>query len=66
VYRRLVRQVANDIRDYIESGLDVAEIVGVGGLPSCGVRITLDQDGAVPLWLESTPQPTHGRPTVTS
>jgi hypothetical protein len=47
LYRRLARQVADDICDYIRSGLDVVEIVGVGVSPSCGVHTTLDLDGAV-------------------
>jgi predicted secreted protein len=47
VYRRLARRVAGEIADYIDSGLDVVEIVGVDGSPSCGVRTTLDMDRAV-------------------
>jgi predicted secreted protein len=47
VYRRLARRVAREVADYIESGFDVVEIVGVGGSPSCGVHTTLDLDGAV-------------------
>jgi predicted secreted protein len=47
VYRRLARRVADDIADYVESGFDVVEIVGVGGSPSCGVSTTLDLDRAI-------------------
>jgi hypothetical protein len=47
VYRRLARRVAGEIADYIDGGFDVVEIVGVGGSPSCGVRTTLDVNGAV-------------------
>jgi predicted secreted protein len=46
-YRLLARRVADDIADYIDSGLEVVEVVGVGGSPSCGVATTLDLDGAV-------------------
>jgi predicted secreted protein len=47
VYRRLARTVAGEIADYLRNGFEVVEIVGVGGSPSCGVRTTLDLDGAV-------------------
>jgi hypothetical protein len=47
VYRRLARRVADDIADYLESGFEVVEIVGVGGSPSCGVSTTLDLDRAI-------------------
>jgi predicted secreted protein len=47
VYRRLARRVADDIADYIRSGLEVVEIVGVGGSPSCGVHTTLDLERAL-------------------
>jgi hypothetical protein len=46
-YRRLASRVADDIKDYREGGFEVVEILGVGGSPSCGVRTTLDLDGAV-------------------
>jgi predicted secreted protein len=46
-YRRLARRIAADIADYIDSGFEVVEVVGVGASPSCGVRTTLDLDGAV-------------------
>jgi predicted secreted protein len=47
VYRRLARRVAGDVADYLHSGFDVVEIVGVGGSPSCGVSTTLDLDAAL-------------------
>jgi predicted secreted protein len=47
VYRRLARRVADDIADYVRSGFDVVEVVGVGGSPSCGVHATLDLDRAI-------------------
>jgi predicted secreted protein len=47
VYRRLARRVAHDIADYLRSGFEVVEIVGVGGSPSCGVSTTLDLDRAI-------------------
>jgi hypothetical protein len=47
VYRRLARRVADDIADYLGSGFEVVEIVGVGGSPSCGVSTTLDLDRAI-------------------
>jgi hypothetical protein len=46
-YWRLARRVAAEVADYIESGLEVVEVVGVGGSPSCGVNTTVDLDGAV-------------------
>jgi predicted secreted protein len=47
VYRRLARRVAHDIAGYLRSALEVVEVVGVGGSPSCGVHTTLDLDRAV-------------------
>ena len=41
-YRRLARQVATEVADYVRSGYDVVGIVGVDGSPSCGVRRTID------------------------
>jgi predicted secreted protein len=46
-YRRLARRAAAEIVDYVTSGFEVVEVVGVGASPSCGVRTTLDLDGAV-------------------
>jgi hypothetical protein len=47
VAQRLARLVAADVADYVGSGLDVVEVVGVGASPSCGVWTTLDLDSAV-------------------
>lgn len=47
VYRRLARSIARDIADYRAAGMDVVEVVGVGGSPSCGVCTTLDLDRAL-------------------
>lgn len=42
LYRRLARQVVEDIADYESAGIEVVAIVGVGASPSCGVSTTLD------------------------
>jgi uncharacterized protein YbbK (DUF523 family) len=42
VYRRLARDVANQIADYRDSGFTVVAIIGVGSSPSCGINTTLD------------------------
>ncbi len=47
VYRRLARRVAADIADYVGSGYEVVEILGVGASPSCGVSTTLALDHAL-------------------
>jgi predicted secreted protein len=49
VYRRLARQVAREVEDYVRSGFRVAGIVGVDGSPSCGVARTLRIQQAVDL-----------------
>ena len=41
-YRRLAREAARDIEDYVRSGVAVIGIVGVDASPSCGVATTLD------------------------
>lgn len=41
-YRRLARQVAAQVEDYLASGFTVLGIVGVDGSPSCGVHRTVD------------------------
>jgi predicted secreted protein len=41
-YRKLARAVADDLEDYVVSGLTVTGVVGVAGSPSCGVRRTMD------------------------
>ena len=46
-YRRIARQVASDIQDYLGSDFEVVEIVGVGASPTCGVLTTLDLYQAV-------------------
>jgi uncharacterized protein YbbK (DUF523 family) len=42
VYRRMARQTAGKIEDYLDSGYTVIGVVGVDGSPSCGVGKTLD------------------------
>jgi predicted secreted protein len=42
VYRKIAKEVAGEIRDYIESEFEVVGIIGVAGSPSCGVNTTLD------------------------
>lgn len=42
VYRKIARQVVDQVADYQSSGFTVVGIVGVDGSPSCGVRQTLD------------------------
>jgi uncharacterized protein YbbK (DUF523 family) len=46
-YESLARRSARTVADYVASGIDVVELVGVGASPSCGVTTTLDLDGAV-------------------
>lgn len=46
VYRRLARQTAEQIEDYLTSGYEVIGVVGVDGSPSCGVGKTLDLEQA--------------------
>ena len=41
-YRWLARRVVDDIVDFLDSGCEVVELVGVGASPSCGVHTTLD------------------------
>jgi uncharacterized protein YbbK (DUF523 family) len=48
-YRRLARRVARHIEDYVRSGFEIVEIVGVGDSPSCGVHHTLDLARALPI-----------------
>jgi predicted secreted protein len=42
LYRGIVRQIAEQIDDYRQSGYNVSAVVGVDGSPSCGVGTTLD------------------------
>jgi predicted secreted protein len=46
-YARLARRVASEIADYVDSGFEVVEVLGVGASPSCGVRSTVDLDHAL-------------------
>ena len=46
VYRRLARQVANQIQDYLASGFEVLGVIGVDGSPSCGVQKTMNLEHA--------------------
>lgn len=46
-YAHLARAVARDVTDYRRSGIEVVEVVGVAGSPSCGVCTTLDLPGSV-------------------
>ena len=54
-YRRLARDVARTIADYIDAGYEVAEIVGVGASPSCGVATTIDLEAAIHAMARCTP-----------
>jgi predicted secreted protein len=47
LYRKLARQVASEIADYLSSGIEVHAIVGVDGSPSCGVSATMDLRSAL-------------------
>lgn len=55
-YRGLARQVAAQIRDYLDSGCDVIEIVGVGPSPSCGVMTTVALGGALQTMARCDPR----------
>jgi predicted secreted protein len=46
VYRRLARQAASQIQDYLASGFEVLGIIGVDGSPSCGVQTTMNLERA--------------------
>jgi predicted secreted protein len=46
-YGRLAHRTADQIVDYVESGFEVVEVLGVGASPSCGVATTIDLDAAV-------------------
>jgi hypothetical protein len=45
-YRRLARQVARQVQDYVRSGYEVLGIIGVDGSPSCGVHTTMNMTRA--------------------
>jgi predicted secreted protein len=49
VYRKIARQVVDQVADYQSSGFTVVGIVGVEGSPSCGVRRTLDTKRSLEL-----------------
>ena len=59
-YARLARAVVADVADYMDSGMQVSEIVGVAGSPSCGAGTTLD------LRLAATEIARRGRCPVTT
>jgi predicted secreted protein len=44
VFGKIARQVAKEIKDYLDSGFEVVGIVGVDGSPCCGVNVTLDME----------------------
>jgi predicted secreted protein len=46
VYRRLARDVANQVQDYVACGYKVLGIIGVDGSPSCGVQTTMNMADA--------------------
>lgn len=41
-YRLLARSVAHEIQQYVDGGVTVLGVVGIGASPSCGVTTTLD------------------------
>jgi predicted secreted protein len=45
-YRKLARQVANQIQDYLASGFEVLGVIGVDGSPSCGLQTTMNLERA--------------------
>jgi hypothetical protein len=59
VYRRLARQVAEQIADYTNSGFDVVGIVGVNGSPSCGTSQTIGFRQSLQLVATLTPYATR-------
>jgi predicted secreted protein len=42
VFRRVARETAGQIKDYLASGFSVVGVMGIDGSPSCGVNKTLD------------------------
>lgn len=48
VYRRLARDVAAQMQDYVRAGYTIRGIVGLDGSPSCGVLQRLEIDRALP------------------
>lgn len=47
VYRKIAKEVVEEIRDYRESGFEVLGIIGIAGSPSCGVNMTLDMKKSI-------------------
>ena len=47
VYARLARDTARRVADYMQTGHEVAAVVGVDGSPSCGVARTIDIPSAL-------------------
>ncbi len=42
IYRRMARQVADEVADYHRAGIEVVGVVGIGASPTCGVTTTVD------------------------
>lgn len=42
IYRKIAKETVEEIKDYINSGFEVAGILGIGGSSSCGVNNTID------------------------
>ena len=53
--RQPFRRVVADIADYVHSGMEVVEIVGVAASPSCGVTTTLNLSRALRAMAECDP-----------
>jgi hypothetical protein len=47
VYQQLARDVAAEIADHQDSGLEPVGVIGIAGSPSCGVHTTLDLPAAL-------------------
>lgn len=47
VYQRLAGDVAAEIADYQDSGLEPVGVIGIAGSPSCGVHTTVDLPAAL-------------------
>jgi predicted secreted protein len=42
IYRKMAKQVVQEIQNYMNAGIKVVGIVGIDGSPTCGVNWTLD------------------------
>ncbi len=42
VYRKIAKEVVREIASYEKNGFEVVGLIGIGGSPTCGVRVTLD------------------------